>query len=480
MNQKTFRCPSEHELLQSIVDTTSDAIMSTNEEGVLVFWNSAAEKMFGYSPDEVIGKDWVATLIPDDIQKESKEVFASGTPIIPKYDSAVRSKARKKDGTVFDVELTISYLNSESEGFYTAIVRDITDTVAYEKQLKREKEYLERVIQSISDGFFVCDQKGYITRINKKAEEMIGYPLDEIIGRHVTEFIAKNHSPENFLRNLYKKGYINNYCSVWQRKDGTKWDIESSISLLTNNGDSIGAVSTIRDISDKVQIEKVKKKYHAKVFIMREQEKKRFSQDLHDALSPAAISVSAKLRFLEDALHKKEIDKAFTLIDDIENTHLQTLSDLRQIAIQLRPGTIDQLGLAITLNRECSEITKSTGINVKAKIHIDEDKIPEDIKIVVYRVVMEALGNIIKHADAESAEILIELLKTNTLHLHVRDNGKGFDFKNVLKREKNITLGVTGMIEHIEGINGTIKIDSNDQGTIIIANIPLGSGAQTN
>ncbi len=474
MEQDTLHIPDDHELLRSIVDFTPDAIISSNEKGLLVYWNQAAEKMFGYTADEVIGCDMAETLLPNDLQDRVRAVFTQGPPQVPRYGRAVRSKARRKDGTIFDVELSLSCRCNGQKGFYTAIVRDITDTVSCENRIACEKEYLEKVIQRIEDGFFVCDQKGYITRINKKAETLIGYPHDEIIGRHVTDFVADGFKPGTFLLDLYEAGYVENYTSTWQRKDGTSWNIEASISLMQDDENAVFAVSTIRDISDKVKLDEVKKRYHARVFLMREQEKKRFSQRLHDALSPAAISVSAKLRFLENALAENNTSKAREMIDDIESTYMESLSTLRHIAIQLRPGTIDQLGLAITLTRECVEISESTGISVTPKINIDEDRISESVKTVVYRVVMEALGNVIKHSGARHAIVHLKVHRSKYLLLEITDDGKGFDVQKVLQGDMDeITLGVTGMVENIEGINGTISIESSETGTRIAASVPL-------
>ncbi len=143
---------------------------------------------------------------------------------------------------------------------FSFIVRDITERKRAEQVLITTKEFLESVYNTTPDVLMVTDGKGYITNVNKAVEKVLGFSQKEMIGKHASELFPKdekyNQIRENIVTELLEKGFLKNFEANWVRKDGSLCPIEFNITLLRDrNGNRLGGVATVRDITERKQQE---------------------------------------------------------------------------------------------------------------------------------------------------------------------------------------------------------------------------------
>jgi PAS domain S-box-containing protein len=258
---KKKRIHEVEEKYRSLFDNANDAIITIDLEDRISSWNKAAEKIFGWETDEVIGKkvSELAT-VPPHLQTERDVLFQdakSGSTV-----SGVETVRMGKDGTKIDVSLTISPLldaNKNITGF-SSIIRDITERKQAEKILLDTNILLEKTFASLNEAVFVIvSATRTITMCNSAVEHIFGYRREEVLGRN-TEFLYVNKEMyEEFGRRLFPALDIDGMFNTeyrMKRKDGTIFDTENTVTeILDDSGHRSLVVSVVRDITERKRAE---------------------------------------------------------------------------------------------------------------------------------------------------------------------------------------------------------------------------------
>jgi two-component system NarL family sensor kinase len=206
-----------------------------------------------------------------------------------------------------------------------------------------------------------------------------------------------------------------------------------------------------------------------------ELERKRISRELHDGLGQLLTSMSLHVQRCldgseaeEQAEHQNQQRESLEIVSSMIK---QAMSEVRSICSAIRPAILDDLGVVPAISWQCRQITKiCSDIQVETDFDVDESAIPEDYKSVIYRIVQESLNNAIKYSKAET--ISVSLLQAhNAIHLLIVDDGVGFDPSDI---QGKLGMGLVGMRERAESVNGRIRIDTGvDQGVQIRASFPF-------
>jgi PAS domain S-box-containing protein len=253
---------TEARRLAAIVESSDDAIISKDLNGIIRSWNKGAERVFGYTGEEVIGHP-IMILIPADRQIEEQEILEcirSGQRV--EHFETVR---RCKDGRTIDISLTISPIKNDQGKIIGAskIARDITDSKESEERLRRALEFDETVMLSMGEGLYTLDSEGRVTFMNPAAQRLFGWTLTEMLGRKmhvVTHHSRPDGSPFPVEQcaglNVLKEGkMLSEHEDAFIRKDGSFFNVVYSSSPLRGNGKVTGLVVVFRDISDRKQAE---------------------------------------------------------------------------------------------------------------------------------------------------------------------------------------------------------------------------------
>jgi len=240
-------------LLKAIVDSSDDAIISKNLNGVITSWNKSAERIFGFTAAEAIGQPVASLLIPADRQDEEPSILARlrrGERI-----DHFETKRKRKDGALLDISLTISPVRDTDGAVIGAskIARDLTG----KKQTERSALLLSAIVDSSDDAILSKDLNGVITSWNKSAERIFGYTAEEAIGQPVAKLLipADRQDEEPAILGRLRRGErVDHFETKRKHKDGTILDISLTISpVKDSSGTIIGASKVARDITAQIR-----------------------------------------------------------------------------------------------------------------------------------------------------------------------------------------------------------------------------------
>jgi PAS domain S-box-containing protein len=369
-----------------------------------------------------------------------------------------------------------------------AIARNTIEQRSTERDEAEAREHgirqkLEVLFESAPNGVLVTDNEEKIYLLNAQMERMFGYSRAELIGLSVDVLV-----PERF-RNVHS-AFRKTFAAAPQtrpmgagrdlfgrRKDGTEFPVEIGLNPIKIKSRTKGAIMiTVVDIS-------VRKLAEAKLAaataerddlrrrIMRaqEQERLRLAHDLHDQTGQSLAAAMLELKGVESLVNERGRDRLRLLRGQMEEMG----KTLHRVAWELRPASIDELGLASAIANYISDWSTQSGIT--ADFHctdLELDALSDEVRTTIYRVVQEALTNIAKHAEKSSTVSVVVERVGASLRLMIEDDGCGF--QNISTGERNGGLGLLGMRERLSLIGGALEIEtSSGTGTTIFARIPL-------
>lgn len=214
-----------------------------------------------------------------------------------------------------------------------------------------------------------------------------------------------------------------------------------------------------------------------KVISVQEEERKRIARELHDEISQSLTSLLVGLKLIEDS---KDFNQAQERISDSREVVTKTLSEINKLALELRPTILDDFGLVAALERHINNITKKFHLEIDLQvIGMDDVKLTSESEITIYRIMQEALTNVLKYAEANNVSVILEK-QNNTIVLIVEDDGVGFDLSIIKKKSLEYEhLGLFGMEERATIIGGELSIESAvGEGTTIYFKVPLEKAAE--
>lgn len=213
-----------------------------------------------------------------------------------------------------------------------------------------------------------------------------------------------------------------------------------------------------------------------KVMTAQEEERKRIARDLHDQVGQALTSLTMRLGSAETALGERDPETAEQLAV-LRQAASDTIEEVRRLIGDLRPSILDDMGLAAAVGWYLESHLERAGVNTSLEVTGFNGKLPARVEITAFRVVQEAVNNIMKHASARNATVT--LVRTDAdVEGEVRDDGSGFDVSLVVPAlAGNRAVGLLGMRERVNLIGGSMRIQSESgEGTVVSFRIPLDEG----
>jgi PAS domain S-box-containing protein len=380
----------------------------------------------------------------------------------------------------------------------------------YRKRIEENLVKLSRAVEQSPASVVITDVDGNIEYVNPKFVGLTGYRAEEALGRN-PRILKSGKQSSAFYHNLWDtivsgqewRGEFYN-----KKKTGEFYWEAASISPIKNDEGVIThfvavkediterkateeALRNVRDDLDRrvkertaelaaknkeleKEIDERKRAQEAlersetelrhlsaKLLDAQEEESKRIGQELHDGLSQTLSAIklwveAAQIQMRQN--NKIETDKALESVIPLVQTSIE---EIRRVSRHLRPSVLDDLGLLPAISWVCHDFEAiNSGIGIERGIGIKEDDIPEDLKIVIFRILQEALNNIAKHSHADFARI--SLKKNNSgLVLQVEDNGHGFDMKELLGVGNKMSgLGLRSMKERTSLSGGSFSLES--------------------
>ena len=304
---------------KAIVDTIVDGVITISDHGLIETVNPAAENIFGYSKEELIGQN-VSMLMPAPYQHEHdgylRNYLNTGNKKIIGIGREVTG--RRSDGSTFPLELAISEMEVNGQRMFTGIVRDISQRKDTEEKLRELLARTKAILDTIVDGVITISDRGLIETVNPAAEKIIGYKLDELAGKNVSMLMPNPYRAEH-------DQYLNNYLSTGEkkiigigrevtglRKNGSTFPLELAISEMEVNGLRM-FTGIVRDISERKETEDQLRSAMRRVH--EQQIKDEFIATVSHELRTPLTSIKASLELIIGGAIDKKSSQADMLIN---------------------------------------------------------------------------------------------------------------------------------------------------------------------
>jgi PAS domain S-box-containing protein len=350
------------------------------------------------------------------------------------------------------------------------------------------------LVQSIRDyAVFVLDPEGKVLTWNPGAEAMKGYTRDEIVGQHFSKFYlpdaVQNGWPERELLLAQKEGRFAD--EGWRvRKDGTSfWASVIITALRSADGEHTGFAKITQDMTERrrseervqalnrelrqrlSQLEESRRvielrtlelqKLSGQLLHIQDEERRRIARELHDDLGQQLSALKMMLN------NPKDHEEACQTAD-------KALASVRNLSYLLHPPLLDETGLRSALYWYVEGLTKRSGIQISLSVKPQIfPRLSRELEMTIFRVVQEALTNVYRHADSDSARVEIDKLEEWVV-VRVRDHGKGLPKEiNGTPLMPTVGVGVAGMRERVRQLGGELTLSHAEPGALLEAKIPL-------
>jgi PAS domain S-box-containing protein len=381
-------------------------------------------------------------------------------------------------------------------------------------KLRLEAELLAAIVASSDDAIISKNIDGIITSWNQGAERIFGYTAKEAIGQPITLIIPSSHWEEevDILSRLRRGERVDHFQTVRKRKDGQLLDISLTISpIRDSSGCVMGASKVARDITALKRTEenyrKLAETLEAEVLartreleernadVLRqserlhqlswrllrtqEEERRHIARELHDSagqtLAVLALNIS---KLISDA---KELAPAMVQTAEKTQEIVQQLTqELRTTSYLLHPPLLDENGLRSALSWYIQGLRERSGLDIAFEIPKDFGRLPEEMELVVFRLVQECMTNVHRHSGSKTAAIRVSR-GADHLSVEIQDQGQGMSPEKLAEvQSRGSGVGIRGMRERLRQFEGALNIASDSNGTRVTVTIPIPAPASQN
>jgi two-component system, NarL family, sensor histidine kinase UhpB len=339
-------------------------------------------------------------------------------------------------------------------------------TAALADSEEKHKIYIENA----PDVVVVADRKGRFIEVNEAGSRITGYSRNELLKMSILDMITEESlalAQEKLCR-LLETGSLNADFEVLHKDGSKRWFAVEAIQLSESR-----FLGFTQDITDRkmanLEVMKAREELqHLNRYLMdaRENERATISMEIHDELGQALTAIKIDLSWVLE--HISDSARSFQKISRIIEMTNDTIKKVQRISAELRPGLLDDLGLATAIEWYSGEFEQRTGLTCELSL----DDVPDGdrlINLALFRIFQEALTNVIRHAHAKTVRITLRGTPKGTT-MTIEDDGVGISKEQIADGK---SLGLIGMRERARQMNGTIEFSKNKvAGTKIVTFIP--------
>ncbi|MBN1842128.1 MAG: PAS domain S-box protein [Deltaproteobacteria bacterium] len=400
-----------------------------------------------------------------------------------------RQKAEKELRKARDeLELRVKERTAELRNTVTELEKEIKDRKQAQEMAARVEQRYLTVADFTYDWEYWLGTERELLYVSPSCERITGYKPEEFLTKDHIDLISIVHPDdrEDVVAHIvedYKSdttGHID--FRIVRRSGETRWISHYCQPVYGSDGEWLGRRASNRDITSRKkaeealqQSEKQLRLLSTQLLKVQESERKRISRELHDSTGQSLTAIKFGLENAISSIFQDSAEESIELLQALIPVVQQASEEVRQIHTDLRPSLLDDLGIISTISWFCREFEKVySAIKIEKEMDIEEKEVPEPLKIVIFRVLQEALNNISKYGKANHVRISLKGT-TGNIEFVVEDNGQGFDIEHMhnVKSSKR-GFGLTSMKERIELSGGAFAIESTPGvGTVVRASWPI-------
>jgi PAS domain S-box-containing protein len=459
-----------------LLNTIEQAVIATDLNGAVIFWNQFAERLYGWAMDEAMGRE-VKDLISYEVSHDPAEEIWSQ---LRKGQSwAGEFKLRHRDGTTLQIWVNNSPIYDDRGNMIGVIgvSHDITERKRAEEALKESEKRFRMMADATPIMVWLSGTDKLCTYFNKGWLDFTGRTIEEERGEGWCEGI---HS-EDLDRCLetYNKSFNARLPFTMEyrlrRHDGEyRWVLDTGVPHFSTSGTFLGYIGSALDITERKQSEVDLLRLTARLFNLQDEERRRIARELHDETAQNLFAISINLTKLHQHSSAWGEDEK-RVLEECQALCEQSLQEIRTLSYLLHPPLLDQAGLVSALQWYVEGFIKRSGIYVDLLVFQDIGRLPSEIEMALFRIVQESLTNIRRHSGSSTASIRLEK-KPDEIVLQIKDQGSGMRTHELSEPEDEISelgVGIPGMRQRLRQLGGRLEVGSSEQGTTITASVPL-------
>lgn len=470
--------------MEGIIASAMDAIITVNEQQQIVLFNRAAERLFGYSSQEVLNKHMQFLLPARYQQQHSGHMKAFGNTGQSSRNLNVGDRTvygLRRSGQEFPIEASISQVEVNGQKFFTIIIRDITERMASLQKLAEEKQRLELALQGgklgmwdwdVSSGKIIIN--GYWADIMGYAPDKVDQTLEEVLGKvHRDDILALRNKIEDYISR--PSGYFQHEYRIMSLTGHWRWILTSGKALrCAEDGHALRILGTHQDTTEKkiaalqirnmelevLNLKITQQRNQSTAFLSgQEDERRRLARELHDGIGQQLNALKIQLSLEQaTAAARKAIDYIIEEIIRINN--------------KLMPLVLEDFGLEAGIRQLVARFKEVSSIDIYYYCDLKGERFAADLEIAIFRIIQEATSNALKYANASNISVQL-IRQEEELLVMIEDDGIGF-----MPGEKEEKLqqgfGLLNMQYRVEALKGKLFIESSPgHGCLVNAVLPI-------
>jgi PAS domain S-box-containing protein len=479
--------------LAAIVESSDDAIVAKDLNGIITAWNGSAERIFGYSESEVLGKP-VTILIPPELQAQETDILhklRSGQRV--EHFETVRIT---KSGERVLVSLTVSPVRDSTGKIVGAskIARDVTRIRRIEQALRDGEQRMRFCLEAANIGTWDWDIASGSVRWSENMEKINGLLPGSFEGNFAACLEGIHSEDRQGVSEAVQRALEGDgECHLEYRQvkaDGSFGWIEAHGKVSRDaSGRPKGMIGVCRDVSERKFSEQALRDAHeqletrvkertaeldhaqerlrllsARLLQMQDDERRRIARELHDTAGQMLVALNLNLVPAEEELRKtnsavaRPITESLRLVEELSR-------DLRTMSHLLHPPLLDEAGLKSAVRWYAEGFAERSKIELDLRLDPGLGRLPAELETAMFRIVQECLTNIHRHSGSSFASIVITREKHSVM-IEIRDRGKGMPMPT------RAGVGIQGMGERVRQLGGQLEIQSGSDGTRVTAIFP--------
>lgn len=460
-------------LYSKLINSLDGIVWEANGETFqFTFVSPQAEKILGYPIDRWLEPHfWRDHTHPEDADWCSAFCLDSARR---GQDHEFEYRMIAADGSVVWLHDIVS-VKSEPDGNVrlSGIMLDVTKRKQALNELRKKTEVLQKIFDHIPVMICFRDSAGRLLLVNREWERTFGWSTEDI-QKNDGEILHEIYPDAANLRQA--RDWIAAANCEWRdfkskTRDGVLLETTWAIVRLSDGT----SISIGKDISDRKRAEEERKRLLQRLITVHEDERRHLSRELHDNIGQY---LSALLLGLESCARLPQLPaQAVDQLSYLKETTKQLELDVHGVALELRPTTLDDLGLEAALSTLTREWARRHEHKIKAAFNSTEfanhnERLSSEVEVAIYRVVQEALTNVSRHSRAEIVSVILAR-DDRQVQVIIEDDGVGFDVDTTMSTAvEDRRLGLLGMQERAQLVGGEFKIESG-AGTTIVISIPI-------
>lgn len=337
-------------------------------------------------------------------------------------------------------------------------------------QLESSEQRYRHLVQNSPDTIWSAQPDGTLTYVSDTIEHLSGWRPDELVGKHFSELVHPSSGEQitEEWERMIAEGQPERVNRFYlKHRDGHPIPAETTGIAEAVDGRLVGAHGAVRDISTRERLESELRDQAAD--LAASQERANLARELHDSVTQALFSIGLTARSLE-LLLDKDPEGVRSKLSELKELQREALAEMRTLILELRPKNLEEDGLEPALHSHAASVQGRTGLSITVEADAGwPSDLPGDAAEALYRITQEALHNVVKHANATTARIVLAR-EAGSLRLSVTDNGIGFDPSQTPPGH----LGLVGMQQRADLIGAEFILDSRPGiGTVVGVVWPL-------